>query len=99
MPELSYAQAMVVLGVLGLGFSLPNAPGFFGSFQLALYAGLAVYVAPRYVVNEGAVFVFVYYLAYIAQVVVLALLSLAVEALAPAREPGNIGTTRSEKAM
>lgn len=86
LPSLSFAQAVVVLGVLGLGFALPNAPGFFGSIQLALYAGLAVYVAPSHVVNEGAVFVFLFYVTYVAQVILLSVGGLVGESLAPAGE-------------
>jgi glycosyltransferase 2 family protein len=99
LPPLTYAQSIVVLGVLGLGYSMPNAPGFFGSIQLALYAGLAVYVAPSYVVNEGAVFVFLFYVIYLVQVVLFTIVGLLGEYRASAGESGNLGTTGSEKAM
>jgi uncharacterized membrane protein YbhN (UPF0104 family) len=56
LPPLGTAQAAVLLGVLGLGFAVPNAPGFFGAIQLALYAGMAVYLPPDTVVREGATF-------------------------------------------
>ncbi|MGC4094454.1 MAG: lysylphosphatidylglycerol synthase transmembrane domain-containing protein [Polyangiaceae bacterium] len=79
LPELNLAEATVVVGVLGLGFALPNAPGFFGAVQLALYAGLAVYVAPEKVVHEGAAFVFLFYLVYLVMVVVVALVGLMME--------------------
>lgn len=71
LPPLGTAQAAVLLGVLGLGFAVPNAPGFFGAVQLALYAGLAVYLPPKTVIHEGATFTFLFYCGYIAQVVVL----------------------------
>jgi hypothetical protein len=57
--------------VLGLAFALPNAPGFFGTIQLALYAGLAVYVTPNQVVTEGAALVFLFYVSYLSQVVLI----------------------------
>jgi glycosyltransferase 2 family protein len=71
LPDLTFAQATVVLGVLALGFAVPNAPGFFGSIQLALYAGLAVYVEPAKVVREGAAFVFVFYVIYLSLVILV----------------------------
>jgi hypothetical protein len=99
LPPLSFAECVVVLGVLGLGFSMPNAPGFFGSFQLALYAGLAVYVAPSHVVNEGAVFVFLFYVIYIVQVVLFSIVGILGEYRSSASESGALGATGSEKAM
>jgi hypothetical protein len=79
LPELNLAEATVVVGVLGLGFALPNAPGFFGAVQLALYAGLAVYVAPEKVVHEGAAFVFIFYLVYLIMVVMVSLVGILME--------------------
>lgn len=52
------AQASAVIGVLALGTLLPGAPGFFGTFQLSVYAGLAMYFAPETVVGPGAAVVF-----------------------------------------
>jgi glycosyltransferase 2 family protein len=79
LPELTFTQSMVVLGVLALGFTVPNAPGFFGVVQLALYAGLATYIAPDKVAHEGSVLVFVYYATYLATVTALAAVALVVE--------------------
>jgi glycosyltransferase 2 family protein len=78
-PELTFMQAIVVIGVLALGFSAPNAPGFFGVVQLALYAGLATYVAPDKVAHEGAVFVFLFYTVYLLNVSLLGAIALAIE--------------------
>ena len=89
LPSLSFAQTTVVFGVMALGFAVPNAPGFFGAIQLALYAGLAVYVEPAKVVHEGAAFVFVYYLLYLGLVVLVTtagLISTAAIAKADASE-------------
>jgi uncharacterized protein (TIRG00374 family) len=77
--ELTFAQSLVVLGVLALGFSAPNAPGFFGMVQLALYAGLACYIAPEKVANEGSVFVFIYYVVYLSVISLLAGIALLVD--------------------
>jgi hypothetical protein len=81
---LAFWRSTVVLGVLALGFALPNAPGFFGAVQLALYAGLALYVAPEMVVREGATLVFIYYVAYLGVVLSLALGALLIEYALPA---------------
>jgi len=60
-PEASFLQACVVTGVLGIGTLLPNAPGFFGAFQVSLYAALALFFAPARIISEGAAFVFLFY--------------------------------------
>jgi hypothetical protein len=94
--ELSQSQSMVVLGVLALGFTAPNAPGFFGVVQLALYMGLATYVAPDKVAKEGSVLVFIYYATYLLAVTLLAALAGLLEFfMSSARtvdRPHNAGT-------
>jgi glycosyltransferase 2 family protein len=82
-PTLGLAESSVVLGVLAIGFALPNAPGFFGAVQLCLYAGLALYVAPDMITREGASFVFIYYVGYLGVVFSLALGALVVEYVMP----------------
>lgn len=77
--EMDFARCTVVLGLVALGFGLPNAPGFFGTVQLTIYAGLAAYVAPEKVVNEGAALVFLFYVVYLTSIVILAAIALAVE--------------------
>jgi hypothetical protein len=84
-PGLDFAESSVVLGVLALGFALPNAPGFFGAVQLALYAGLALYVAPDMITREGATFVFAYYVGYLFVVMSLAVGGLILEYALPGR--------------
>lgn len=79
--ELTFTQSLVVLGVLALGFAAPNTPGFFGVVQLALFAGLATYIAPDRVARQGSVLVFVYYVAYLGTVTLLAALALVTEML------------------
>jgi len=94
LPELTFMQATVVLGVLALGFAVPNAPGFFGSIQLALYAGLAVYVEPARVVHEGAAFVFVFYVGYLGLVIAVTALGLLAESFSsrsPAPPQASLG--------
>jgi hypothetical protein len=97
LPELTFTQSMVVLGVLALGFTAPNTPGFFGVVQLALYAGLATYIAPDKVAHEGSVLVFLYYAVYLGCVTLLAAVAVVIELLmrsAPSLDGnGHVGVT------
>ena len=87
--RLDFAAASVVLGVLAIGFALPNAPGFFGAVQLALYAGLALYLSPEMVTREGASFVFIYYVSYLGVVLGLALMAMILDYALP-EAPGAV---------
>lgn len=60
--DMSYSEACVNTGVLALGILLPNAPGFFGAFQISVYAAFAMYFAPERVVGPGSAFVFLLYI-------------------------------------
>jgi uncharacterized protein (TIRG00374 family) len=66
----SFPEACVSLGVLGLGAIVPAGPGFFGTYQLAMYTGLALFFDQRAVVSAGAAMVFI---SYAAQLVLTAL--------------------------
>ncbi|GMV18107.1 MAG: flippase-like domain-containing protein [Polyangiaceae bacterium] len=63
--HISYAEACVTMGVLALGILIPNAPGFFGAFQISIYAGLAMYFPAELVVGPGAAFVLIIYVCQI----------------------------------
>ena len=89
MDELTFTRTTVVLGVLALGFAVPNAPGFFGTAQLALYAGLAVYVAPEKVPREGSTLVFLYYSVNVVIIVVMAGIALMAEVRGKRNGSGN----------
>ena len=54
-------EACVSLGVLGLGAIIPAGPGFFGTYQIAIYTGLALFFSQSVVLNAGAAMVFVSY--------------------------------------
>ena len=54
----SLRHGFLVLGALSLGLMLPSGPGFFGSFQLAVFAALALFVPPSEIGARGAVAVF-----------------------------------------
>lgn len=59
--DASIPQAIVVLGVVGLGILVPSGPGFFGGFQLAAYCGLAMYFPENVVLTRGSLYVFLSY--------------------------------------
>ncbi len=56
--QIEFAEAMAIMGVLSLGMLVPNAPGFFGTFQISVYAGLAMYRPAHEIVAAGSVAVF-----------------------------------------
>jgi hypothetical protein len=58
---IGFFGATATMGVVALGILVPATPGFFGAFQLATYAGLAMYLAPEVVMQKGATFTFLGY--------------------------------------
>jgi hypothetical protein len=79
----SLARACAIMGVLHLGVLLPNAPGFFGSFQVSIYAGLAMYYPPDRVATTGSAVVFLLYVSQIGLSLLLAAGALLSERLSP----------------
>jgi uncharacterized protein (TIRG00374 family) len=57
----SLLEATVILGVLGLGVAVPNAPGFFGTFQISGYSALVLFYPQAQVTSAGAAFLFFMY--------------------------------------
>ncbi len=78
-PGLTLAQAGVVLGTLAFGAGLPNAPGLFGIFQMAVFASLALFFLPIVVQGAGAVATFWLYVLEMGWCFSLALVALAFE--------------------
>jgi hypothetical protein len=77
--SMSFWQACAVMGVLGLGILVPNAPGFFGTFQLSMFAGLALYFPVEVVLARGSLYVFLLYVGQIVTAVGLAALCMLFE--------------------
>ncbi len=71
----TFAESLVICGVLAVGVIVPSAPGFFGSFQISLYAGMVMFLPIDRVVGPGAAFVFLLYVAQILITLVLAVLA------------------------
>ncbi len=76
---LEVAQAAAVVGVLALGMLVPNAPGFFGTFQISVYAGLAMYRPGADVTGPGSVAVFWLYVVQIGMCLACGLVALVFE--------------------
>ncbi len=55
------AEASVILGVLGLGLVVPNAPGYFGTFQISAYSAMVLFYPLEVVTRAGSAFVFLLY--------------------------------------
>ena len=73
-PELGFWGATATMGVVALGILVPATPGFFGAFQFATFAGLAMYLKPDVVMGAGAVYAF---FAYVMPISLTALIGIA----------------------
>jgi hypothetical protein len=58
---MTFPEGCVVIGVIALGILVPNAPGFFGTYQLSVYAALLLYFPTETVSGPGSAFVFLIY--------------------------------------
>jgi hypothetical protein len=83
LPAPSFAQAIVVMGALGLGVVAPNTPGYFGVYQISTYAGLALYFSAAELVGAGASFVFFLYVLQVGLSLVVSLGALLLGQLSP----------------
>ena len=70
LPSPSIGEAIVILGVLGLGLVVPNAPGFFGTFQIAAYSAMVLFYPLGDVMRAGSAFVFSLYVVQIGMILV-----------------------------
>lgn len=58
---MTFSEACVLTGVVALGILVPNAPGFFGAYQLSVYAALTLYFPNETVVGPGGAYVLLVY--------------------------------------
>jgi glycosyltransferase 2 family protein len=70
-PAPTIGQAAVILGVMGLGLVVPNAPGFFGTFQISAYSAMVLFYPLADVTRAGSVFVFVLYVVQIGSILIV----------------------------
>jgi uncharacterized protein (TIRG00374 family) len=89
-------EAIAILGILALGILTPNAPGLFGTFQLSLYAGLAMFFPPEQITSQGAAFVFVLYVLQVGLTLLVSALALLFDlAQAPRSNPSRTNASVS----
>lgn len=81
----SPAQGAVIMGVMGLGTLLPSGPGFFGTYQLGAYCGLAMFFSESLVLQAGAVFTFAGYCCALATTFLVGLIGMKLMASDSAR--------------
>lgn len=59
--SIGFWGATATMGVVALGILVPATPGFFGAFQFATFAGLAMYLDPGVVMGPGSAYAFLGY--------------------------------------
>jgi uncharacterized protein (TIRG00374 family) len=72
--QTSFPEACVTMGIMGIGTLIPGAPGVFGTYQLAAYCGLAMFLPETSILSAGALFTFISYSAHIVLTVLSCLL-------------------------
>jgi len=94
--QIGFFGATAMMGVVALGIIVPATPGFFGTFQLGIYAALAMYLEPTVVIGAGSTLAFLGYVLPMGLTVLAALLALIGGLLAPKRDenlPGTAGVS------
>jgi glycosyltransferase 2 family protein len=77
-------DSTVIMGVLALGFTVPNVPGFFGAFQFSVYSGMVMFFPLSEVTGPGSAFVFLLYLLQIGFSLLAGLVAFGLEGPSPA---------------
>ncbi|MCC6554116.1 MAG: flippase-like domain-containing protein [Polyangiaceae bacterium] len=75
----TFVEASVIVGCIGIGILVPAGPGYFGAFQLSAYMALAMFFPEPMIKGPGAAFVFLLYAAQVGWHVLAALIALAME--------------------
>jgi hypothetical protein len=73
--SIGFWGATATMGVVALGILVPATPGFFGAFQFATFAGLAMYLDPGVVMGAGAAYAFLGYVLPIGMSVLVGLVA------------------------
>jgi len=89
--SIGYWGATATMGVVALGILVPATPGFFGAFQFAIYAGLAMYLPPDVVNKAGSVYSFLGYALPIGMTVLTGLAGLVAKPSALLMLAGDAG--------
>jgi glycosyltransferase 2 family protein len=91
--SIGFWGATATMGVVALGILVPATPGFFGAFQFATFAGLAMYLDPAVVMGPGAAYAFLGYVLPIGMTALVGIVSVlanprALLLLTSTAEPG-----------
>lgn len=89
--------ATATMGVVALGILVPATPGFFGAFQFATFAGMAMYFDPGVVMGQGAVYAFLAYVLPIGMTMLVGIVAIAANprALLLLTSPAGDGVERA----
>ena len=82
----SFAQACAVVGIQGVGVTVPAGPGLFGAYQIASFSALALFFPLEQVRSQGAAMVFVSYVVCL----VLSAFEIVLGAFLMARRPPGV---------
>jgi hypothetical protein len=76
---MTLAEAIVTMGVVGIGILVPSGPGYFGAFQLSTFAALALYFPESALLGPGAAFAFLLYACQVGFHLVATAIGLAID--------------------
>jgi hypothetical protein len=85
---MTFIEACVTMGCIGIGILVPSGPGFFGAFQLSTYMALAMYFPEELLRGPGAAFVFLLYVTQVGWHLIAAAIGVALDGR-PRPEPAH----------
>jgi uncharacterized membrane protein YbhN (UPF0104 family) len=62
--QASFGQSCAMVGILGVGVTVPAGPGLFGAYQIASFSALALFFPLEEIRGVGATLIFISYVAY-----------------------------------
>jgi uncharacterized protein (TIRG00374 family) len=83
----TFAEAAVTMGCLGIGVLVPSGPGYFGAFQLSIFMALAMYFPSAALEGPGAAFVFLLYVTQVGLHLVAMVIGLLLDRAARRLDP------------
>jgi hypothetical protein len=74
--SIGFFGATATMGVVALGILVPATPGFFGTFQFATFAGLAMFLSEREVMGRGSAYAFLGYVLPIGMTILMGIIGI-----------------------
>jgi hypothetical protein len=84
---MTFAEACVTMGCIGIGVLVPSGPGYFGAFQLSIYMALCMYFSEAMLKGPGAAFVFFLYVTQVISHVIAGVLGALLDPQTPPVNP------------